>query len=75
MPRKSYTIEQIISKLQEAVEKLEIYQRKLVWKLKFIEIYFGRNNCHYYSSLTATRMEGMENMENIDIFTPTYGTG
>jgi hypothetical protein len=30
MPRKSYTIEQIISKLQEAEEKPEIYQWKMV---------------------------------------------
>jgi hypothetical protein len=28
----------------------------------------------YYSYLTATRIEDMENMGNIDIFTPIYGT-
>jgi hypothetical protein len=28
-----------------------------------------------YSYLTATRIESMENMEIIDIYTPTYGTG
>jgi len=28
----------------------------------------------YYSYLTATRMEGMENIGKIDIFTPKYCT-
>jgi hypothetical protein len=28
----------------------------------------------YYSNLTATRIEGIENIENMDVFTPTYGT-
>ena len=47
---------------------------KIGLKNKIIEIYFRRNNNHYYSYLTPTRMEGMENMGKIDIFAPTYGT-
>lgn len=47
---------------------------KIGLKIKIIEFYFRRNNNHYYSYLTATRMEGIENIENMDIFAPTYGT-
>jgi hypothetical protein len=28
----------------------------------------------FYSNLTATRIEGIENIENIDIFTTIYGS-
>ncbi len=47
---------------------------KIGLKIKITENYFRRNNNHYYSYLTATRMEGMENMGKIDIFTPKYCT-
>jgi hypothetical protein len=33
------------------------------------------NPINRYCYLTATRIEDMENMGNIDIFTPIYGTG
>jgi hypothetical protein len=29
----------------------------------------------YYCNLTATRIEDVDNMANIDIIIPTYGTG
>jgi hypothetical protein len=29
---------------------------------------------NYYCNLTATRIEGVENIEKIDILTPTYAT-
>jgi hypothetical protein len=32
------------------------------------------NPINRYSNLTATRMEGIENIEIIDFFTPIYGT-
>ena len=44
-------------------------EKAFAWEIamKFID--------YYYSYLTSTKMEDVENMEEMDILTPIYGTG